>query len=210
MSIVIFSSISVPFSSENIVVRWYSIIFDWVSIQGSVNVQSLVNFSFHNSNRWLFNRKVCHFNVKTMEMNSFQRIADITCKFWLADLIKTGLVWNGAGLMEFSEKSIEINNRPSVGHKLMPVWALSHNLVISLEFCNDFFKIPRESKDITMLLLTESNVSSDIGIVLFNACLLFWFFLCGSNSSWEISNSLGCYELISHLSLQNSWQHFIY
>ena len=141
MSIIIFSSISIPFCSEDIVVRWYAVILHRVSIKRSVNVQSLVNFSFHYSNWWLFNSEIGHFYIETMEMNSIKRVSNVTCKFWLTDFIKASLIWNSTSLVEFSEKSIEINNRSSVGHKLMPVWAWWHNLIISLKFCIRLSKV---------------------------------------------------------------------
>jgi hypothetical protein len=56
-----------------------------------------------------------------MEMNSLEGVSYVTSKFWLADFVKTGLIWDRACLMEFSKQSIEINNRSGVGHELMPV-----------------------------------------------------------------------------------------
>lgn len=209
MSLIVLCSICIPLGSKNVMVWSNCVFLNWISILRSVNFKSLGDLSFQNSNRWLLNCQVSHFNVKTVEMNSFKGVSNIAGKLWLTNFIETSLIWDGTSLMEFSEQVVEIDNRSCVGHKLMPVWVLWHNFIISFEFRDNLLEIPWECEYISVLLLTESNISSNINVVLLNASLFFWGLFGRCDSCWEVSKSLGGDQWVSSLPLQNSWQHFV-
>jgi len=201
MSLVVLSGKCVPLGSKNVMVRGYIVIFYWVGIQWSVNLKTLMDLSFHYFDRWLFDCKICHFDVKTMEMNSFKGISNVASKFWFTNFIKSSLIRNSTCLMEFSEQIIEVNNRSSVDHKFMPIWALWHNFIITLEFGNNLLEIPWESENIPVLLFTECDISSNINVVLLDTSLFLRGILGWCDFRGEISHSLGSHQRVSCLSL---------
>ena len=94
-------------------------------------------------------------------MNSPQTVTDIACKFWFTNSLETFVIWNGTGLMEISEKVIDIDNGSGVYHEFMPVSAFTHNTMISFSLSNDLFEIPWESQYVTMLILIKCVVSTN-------------------------------------------------
>ena len=135
-------SISLPFGTEDVVIISNGVFLNRLFICGSVDAESLVDFSLNDLDRWLFNRQVGHFNIETMEMNSINTLSNITGKLWFTDFFKARDIWDSASLMEFSEKCVEIDNRSGIDHKLVPVRTLAHGF--TLEIIDDLFEVPRE------------------------------------------------------------------
>jgi len=63
------------------------------------------------------------------------------------------MVWDSTGLMELSEKIVEVNHCLSILNEFRPISQL--RAVISFKFICDLRKIPWESKNITMFTLTK-------------------------------------------------------
>ena len=93
-------------------------------------------------------------------MDSVEAFSHVAGKLWLAYIIKALLVMDGAGLVELSEKDIEVNDRSGVNHEIVPVGALAHDLVFCLELLDDLWEVPWESKNISVLLLAEDEIGS--------------------------------------------------
>jgi hypothetical protein len=66
-----------------------------------------LNFKYFDA--WLFHCQVCHFNVKSMEMDALNTLIDSFSQLRLADLANSNLIRHCAILVEFSEQVIEIN-----------------------------------------------------------------------------------------------------
>lgn len=105
-------------------------------------------------------------------MNSANTLLNILCELAFADLVQPLVIRKGSGLMEFTEKFIHLE-RGVVENKLVPESTLL-NGADTLIITNDLLEIPGEGKDISMLLLIESHVNTEllISLIKINSILL--------------------------------------
>ena len=134
--------ISLPWGATYGVIFRNVVFLNRLFIGRSVDVETLVNFSLDNSDRWLLNCQVSHLDVQTVEVNSINTLSNITGKLWFAHFVEALDIWDGASLMELSEEVVEVNDGSSVDHPLMPVGTLAHGF--TLEILNDLLEVPWE------------------------------------------------------------------
>jgi len=60
-------------------------------------------------NRRLLNCQVCHFNIKSMIVNSLDALTYVVCKARFANFLQAFIIRNGTSLVEFPEKIVEID-----------------------------------------------------------------------------------------------------
>ena len=158
----------------------------------SINIKPLFNFSFQNSNTWLFNCQIGHFNIESMEMNSLNAVIYITCKSWLTDSFESSIIWNSAWLMIISEQIVEVNNCSGVDQPLMPVGRFGKCLMLWFELIDNWFIIPRECQKITMFVFIKSLICADSIVEFWNGSVLGrWFcgdYFSGREESWLNGN----------------------
>lgn len=133
-----------------------------------------------------------------MKVNSLNAIRDITGKPWLANSRESSMVWDGARLMEFSEKIIETDYTSGIVNEFVPVLRIRQ----SLNVFGDMIVVPREFEDITVLFLYEYLIGADSLIDFGNAHLFLWGFsglhLCFAKLSFaECEHGLRLH-LLSH------------
>ena len=146
-------SISLPLGTHQVKVGRNVIVTLGRGISLSINNKSLLNLSLEHSDRWLFNSKVCHFDIKAMEMDSLDAFTYVVSKLWLTDSLNTDVIWDSARLVELSEEVVEVNDSSRVGHESVPVGGGAHRFVTTFKIVDNLFKVPWEGKHITMLAL---------------------------------------------------------
>ena len=194
-AVVLVSAVGVPLGSEDVMVLGYSVILKGSSVLISVHGQTLVHFSFEYLDRGLLNGKVCHFDIKAMEMNPLDALRNIVSKSWLANFSQALMIWDRAGLMELSEECVEVVDGPSICHEPVPVARRAHGSVAFLELRNHLLEVPRKGQHVSMLLLIELDVSTYNLVVFGDRSLLGGRLLCGLDS---LTKSSGGQKRLSH------------
>ena len=99
-----------------------------------------------------------------MEVDALETLIDSRCEPSLANLLNANLVVQGAELVEFTEKRVELKERARVASPSAPERAASKRTVLSLEFIDDLVEVPGEGQDVGVLLLRELSINSESGI----------------------------------------------
>lgn len=63
------------------------IVFDGARVPLSVHRKVLMDRCIQDFNRWLFNSKVSHLNIKTMEVDSLKTFTNIVGQTWLTNFL---------------------------------------------------------------------------------------------------------------------------
>lgn len=127
-------------------------IFGGRFILAALDADSVRYLDFQDLDLMLFNCKVGHFNIKSMEMDSANRLFDVRCKFTLAYFVNIDVIWHRASLMEFANKFVNLV-LSVIHHKFVPEASSSKGTSFIFIIIDDFLEIPRECKYISMLLL---------------------------------------------------------
>jgi len=100
-----------------------------------------------------------------MEMNASHTLFHVLRKFPFADLIEPEVVRKSTGLMELTEELVNLKSGV-VHYELVPEGALLDGPSFMLKVADDFLEVPRECKNIGMLLLTEGHINSKLLVFL--------------------------------------------
>jgi len=93
------------------------------AVSVTLNLETVVDLDLEHFNGRLLDGKVSHLNVKSMELDTLDRLVDSLGKSTLADLLDSLFVGNSAILMELAEKIVEVNNGAGVFQEPGPVAA---------------------------------------------------------------------------------------
>ena len=120
----------------------------------------MVDLNFDNLNAWLLNSKVSHLNIKTMEMNPLNTLINSVCKTPLTDLLNTNAIRKCTELVELAEQVVEVDHGSWIICKSVPEAAYLGWSGGIFVVTNDFGVIPREWKNVSMLLFRESHIDT--------------------------------------------------
>lgn len=98
----------------------------------------------------LFNSKVSHFNIETMEVDALDALTHILVQSALENFIKLLIVGEGTSLVELKIQRVEL--RDSVGVNKATPERRACNWANGLILGEDLLEIPRECEDISMFL----------------------------------------------------------
>ena len=118
----------------------------------------LVDGDIHNFDGWLLNCEISHFDVEAVILDTINALTYVVSKARLAEVLKAGMVWDGASLMELSEQVVEFYNGTSIVDESVPI---ATDSAPGVKLLNNFFEVPWESQDVRMLLLIELLVSAN-------------------------------------------------
>ena len=120
----------------------------------------------------LVNGEIRHLDVQAMEVNTAHTLLNVLRELAFTDLVEPLVVREGASLVELTEKLIYFKGGV-VEHKLVPESALLNGAYL-LVITDDLLEIPGEGENISMLLLIESHVDTDLSVYIIDInCVLF-------------------------------------
>jgi len=155
---------------------------DWrlnnvVSILGHVlasfNVKTVGDLNFKNFDR-LFDSKVGHFDVKSVEVDSIKTLVHCVREFTLTGMLNPNLVIQSAALVENTNEVVHLDYCSWVLNECWPIRINAHSSMLGFKLLNNFREVPRESKYVCMFLLWEQTVSTNSGVLSFETICVLW------------------------------------
>ena len=106
-------------------------------------MNAVANLYLEDLDAWLLHCQVCHFDVKTMEMDASYTLVDVLCELPFTQGANVFVIWKGTCLVKLTEELVDLIGR-IVADELVPEAASFHLMSLTFVIVDDLLEVPRE------------------------------------------------------------------